>query len=119
MEQAIPDQDVDLLRLAAKAAGITIDFPCGMYDPMLVVKDEFGNYRWWNPIIDDGDALRLAVILKLLIDPYYNGCAAVGSAELACEDFMQPLGDDPFAATRRSIVRAAAEIGRKMEGGAA
>lgn len=45
MEQAIPDQDVDLLRLAAKAAGITIDFPCGMYDPMLVVKDEFGNYR--------------------------------------------------------------------------
>jgi len=124
MEQAIPDQDVDLLRLAAKAAGITIDFPCGMYDPMLVVKDEFGNYRWWNPIIDDGDALRLACDLGLRVYPVARtptgaACSAVGSAtnELLAE--VADMSLDTQTATRRAIVRAAAEIGRQLEGGAA
>lgn len=118
MEQAIPDQDVDLLRLAAKAAGITIDFPCGMYDPMLVVKDEFGNYRWWNPIIDDGDALRLAVKLKLDLRIEWWGVEVLaplgGRTEISADECS-----DQYVATRRAIVRAAAEIGRKMEGGTA
>ncbi len=109
--------DRELLELAAKAAS----------QPGAWIQNEYEGWGFWqhpgggewNPLTDDGDALRLGVILKLLIDPYYNGCAAVGSAELACEDFMQPLGDDPFAATRRAIVRAAAEIGRRVDGGAA
>jgi len=109
--------DRELLELAAKAAGYRLEHSISaMYPYADVFRVESER---WNPLADDGDALRLAVILKLLIDHYYNGCAAVGSAELACEDFMQPLGDDPYAATRRAIVRAAAEIGRKMEGGTA
>lgn len=119
MEQAIPDQDVDLLRLAAKAAGITIDFPCGMYDPMLVVKDEFGNYRWWNPLTDDGDALRLAVKLNLavvlhpilnqaLVRPYHTR-----DMDSECREDCEKHTDH-FAATRRAIVRAAAEISKGM-----
>lgn len=118
MEQAIPDQDVDLLRLAAKAAGITIDFPCGMYDPMLVVKDEFGNYRWWNPIIDDGDALRLAVKLRLRINREINcGCDIVEvfgpeADDMSCHCSTEDVVDDTYAATRRAIIRAAAEIGK-------
>lgn len=119
MEQAIPDQDVDLLMLAAKAAGITIDFPCGMYDPMLAVKDEFGNYRWWNPIIDDGDALRLAV--KLKFDIRFTEIDGLHEVEVHGPWdgwFSEDTGSDHYAATRRAIVRAAAEIGRQMEGGA-
>ncbi len=112
MKQAIPDQDVDLLMLAAKAAGITIDFPCGMYDPMLVVKDEFGNYRWWNPLTEDGDALRLAVKLALWVHIGRYDVSIEGTRIEECSRH------DMYAATRRAIVRAAAEIGRQMEGGA-
>ena len=75
--------DRELLELAARAAGYEIEF------------DYYGDGRHgrfvigsgfppllWNPLTDDGDALRLAVKLRL--------------------------------ATRRAIVRAAAEIGRAM-----
>ncbi len=62
--------------------------------------------RVWNPLADDGDALRLAVKLRMLVelDSYHamaDGCV---------EDLAG--GQDPFAATRLAIVRAAAEIGR-------
>ena len=57
---------------------------------------------------DDGDALRLAVKLRLRVR---DGEAQDGHDIYAAED-----GDDPYAATRRAIVRAAAEIGRGMGG---
>lgn len=68
--------DRELLELAAKAAGIRIDKSetngggVGNYgfsvtgDAML---DWHNNIRW-NPLSDDGDALRLAVKLRLSID---------------------------------------------------
>lgn len=46
-----------LLELAAKAAGLSMNWNMGA--PMV---DESG--RYWNPITDDGDALRLEVTLK-------------------------------------------------------
>jgi hypothetical protein len=61
-------------------------------------------------LTDDGDALRLAVKLKMTVDVTPWGCYAnrwddpKGTAE--------QFDDDPNAATRRAIVRAAAEIGR-------
>ena len=60
----------------------------------------------WNPLSDDGDALRLAVKLKLYVDwssPNDNMVYVTGCAE--------QLDDDQYAAIRRAIVRAAAEIG--------
>ena len=88
--------DKELLELAAKAAG----FPSGWV------------IQGWDPLTDDGDALRLAVRLSLMLDTDYNGCAAVGSAAL-CE-ILEPHNGETCAATRRAIVRAAAEIGRRM-----
>ena len=51
--------DIELLGLAAKAADI--------YEALHQTEDGFvfiGSYVIWNPIADDGDALRLAVRLR-------------------------------------------------------
>jgi len=75
----------------------------------------------WNPLEDDGDALRLAVALGINISPVvlsYPHRTLVGYAlpgrerKVGTVEFIH--GDDPYAATRRAIVRAAAEIGKAM-----
>jgi hypothetical protein len=68
----------------------------------------------WNPIEDDGDALRLAVKLGISLDRASNRCWAWVSGWAfngVCEEFYCT---DPYAATRRAVVRAAAEIGKAM-----
>lgn len=114
--------DRELLELAAKAAGMTGWKFTGtgmakMLDPSK--SETTGSVgKNWNPLIDDGDALRLAVKLGLRIStdmgdrvrhvsvkPCHYSVWADGCAE--------PHGDDPQEATRRAIVRAAAEIGKQ------
>ena len=92
--------DRELLELAAKAAGIALENISMMGAGLLLKKGGV-----WNPILDDGDALRLSVKLGLFND----------------EDFVAELKaiwmyscTDYYAATRRAIVRAAAEIGKAM-----
>ena len=99
--------DRELLELAAKA--------CGLEDAKMRIE-----FNQWNPLNDDGDALRLAV--KLDID-FYMGAGDGPEAwagyyvpgrenkKHACE----PVNDDSYAATRRAITRAAAEIGKGMK----
>ena len=100
--------DRELLELAAKAAGMTIvsrcdDGRCGIE----------GLGKWWNPLTDDGDAFRLAVKLEMCVSLEGHGRAvAITVAGLEVEE---PNRDDPYAATRRAIVRAAAEIERGMK----
>ena len=94
--------DRELLEDAAKAAGVDIEWqPCGWAHD-----NETGCE--WNPLTDDGDALRLAVNLEITImfDHYSVWCEQYG--------ILEKYGDDPLAATRRAIVRAAAEIGKGM-----
>jgi hypothetical protein len=96
--------DRELLELAAKAAELP---ECGWMGPaFMYVKDN--TFTDWNPLTDDGDALRLAV--KLKITPHIDGnlTDAESTAGFATEAHL----DDPYAATRRAIVRAAAEIGK-------
>ena len=66
--------------------------------------------RVWNPLADDGDALRLAV--KLRIDVAHARDYVVSG--LGTADSMRRENGDDCAATRRAIVRAAAEVGRRM-----
>ena len=78
-----------------------------------LVNDAGSDY--WNPLTDDGDALRLAV--KLRIDVFFHasrveGHVAGGRIPPVRAIEREDYGDDPLAATRRAIVRAAAEIGR-------
>ena len=107
------DTDRELLELAAKAAGIPHTynaFWCGFY-----VKNPDGSWalnHHWNPLTDDGDALRLAV--KAGIDlTQFDDFARADCMEYVSVD--EPYATDPIAATRRAIVRAAAEIGRNMK----
>jgi hypothetical protein len=89
--------DDELLELAAKAAGIEYrDSESGD----LFSRDNQGYYRLWNPLKNDGDALRLAIKLHITIDFYTEEVFAYPCGEL--------YRDDPFEATRRAIVRAAA-----------
>lgn len=97
------ESDRDLLKLAAKAAGIEVD-PANMDTPIVSIITTDGD--WWNPLEDDGDALRLAV--RLRITPHIDGNLT------DCEGCTEAHLSDPCAATRRAIVRAAAEIGRAM-----
>jgi hypothetical protein len=107
--------DRELLELAAKAAGIEIAWHKWVIDPKATGGCCFalvGTYTYWNPLTDDGDALRLAVKLGLTITSNYHveqkGLGVIVFTEL--ED-----SEDFCAATRRAIVRAAAEIGRGMK----
>jgi len=108
--------DKKLLELAAKAAGI--DVRCisnGEQD------EQFSFYTqpdqlWWNPLEDDGDALRLAVKLRILVDPDGDTYAVSTAVPKGRGEYMvsEAHRSDPYAATRSAIVRAAAKIGRQM-----
>jgi hypothetical protein len=71
--------------------------------------------EYWNPINDDGDALRLAVNLRLTVNCSYDDVAICGQEFTQKEVFIERNGEDPLAATRRAIVRAAAAIGKEMK----
>ena len=107
--------DRELLELAAKAAGIKVLLPVmseGMTQVAILESSLVNTVpTFWQPLTDDGDALRLAVKLEMILS-------------LIQHDFFDPKQDDPlvivatdhdrkdpYAATRRAIVRAAAAIG--------
>jgi hypothetical protein len=101
--------DKELLELAAKAAGITLDFTVrGDYPPYYV--NERGGHTSWNPLTDDGAALRLVVNLELSVVFGANYVIVDGNQHPTVNN-----ANDPYAATRRAIVRAAAEIGKQKE----
>lgn len=93
--------DRELLELAAKAASQERSIAGDLWSP--------ARGCLWDPLNDDGDALRLAVKLRLLVDVDVR--ITVVAPRIA--DVYAACGDDCFAATRLAIVRAAAEIGRK------
>ena len=104
--------DRALLEAAAKAAGLQIDFWFAGEDGA----DEasvVGQARAWNPLTDDGDALRLAVKLRIAVFPpeQQDNPAAVANGPGHDAPWIEETGSDPYAATRRAIVRAAAAIG--------
>lgn len=131
--------DIELLELAAKAAGWTgwrskhgywnVTSPDGedrvcchywntycpstgekLQEPTFADAIEETN---WNPLTDDGDALRLAVKLKLLVVvAKWSSSATDGGFNMELTQTFHEDFEDPYAATRRTIVRAAAEIGK-------
>ena len=101
--------DRELLEFAAKAAGIDVRWYQG---DCLRVADKCNGFAGkWNPLTDDGDALRLAVKCKIDVVQF----SLLVRADVAgLPDVRELYNGDPLAATRRAIVRAAAEIGRQM-----
>ncbi|HBO6998526.1 TPA: hypothetical protein L4917_004774 [Pseudomonas aeruginosa] len=112
--------DRELLELAARAAGNGCTW-CEFWETMArPLNDGSGwdNRATWNPLKDDGDALRLAVRLNLDIryESYDAGVAVIvgGAWDGAPEAVHEIFERDGPRATRRAIVRAAAEIGKSM-----
>ena len=76
--------DRELLKAAAKAAGLVIDkSPCNGggagndgFDILGNAMLDWHNNKTWNPLTDDGDALRLAVKLRIAVDPWGAGACA-------------------------------------------
>lgn len=99
--------DRELLELAAKAAGVE------HVTPMMV---EWGK---WNPLDDDGDALRLAVKLNMTLIPSDGRNMAWAHCEMISRgernQVYQAHDGDALAALRRAIVRAAAIRARGEE----
>ena len=101
--------DKEVLKLAAKAAGYAFRKETSPIGIDLFYVD---GHRW-NPLTDDGDALRLAVALRLSF--------VVMDSHIVIHGFAWPnlviheYSGDHYAATRRAIVRAAAEIEKEMK----
>lgn len=110
--------DRELLELAAKAAGLQLTWnPLmnSLSSPIIKYVDAY-EYTEWNPLLDDGDAFRLAVKLGFTIKVASNAPIK----NVACfkpnggASVMESIAGCEYTATRRAIVRAAAEIGRAM-----
>ena len=96
--------DRELLELAAKAAGIVGEY--------CEEKRCFSSYMepGWNPLNDDGDALRLSVHLQLEVSVFRDH-VTVFHPKGWCDELYKDNATS-LSATRLAIVRAAAEIGK-------
>lgn len=110
------NSDRELLGLAAKAAGI-VEIQEIRNDGAVIFTAATMNNRW-DPLNDDGDALRLAVKLDMIIDIDTGECATSVDYTTLSGDLVLREGHrfDPYVATRRAIVRAAAEMGTDKTG---
>ena len=94
--------DRELLELAARSAGIALH---SWSEIEQGYRREDGGY--FRPLTDDGDALRLAVKLRLIVR-CYDGSVIVDGGGIDVEEHDL---SNYNAATRRAITRAAAAIG--------
>ncbi len=107
--------DRELLEAAAKAAGLCLEWD-GHPDKWQPMYYDGKTYHGWNPLTDDGDALRLAVKLRMGISlPVHKTIKADVVVFTDSSVNVREEGNDPYAATRRAIVRAAACIGESMK----
>lgn len=107
--------DKELLELAAKAADLNVKMhevdQDDNFSGLIVGAKNTREKVWWNPLVSDGDALRLAVKLQLdfYVDGKHAGCWV---DDFVC--LVEDINSDTYAATRRAIVRAAAAIGEDL-----
>ena len=114
--------DRELLELAAKAAGIPV-VACTCSNPKFPLAHDTaksGKYGHWSPLAIDGDALRLAMKLRLRVctPTTDTDCALASNGDVTAyseDELSDTPMSDLYAATRRAIVRAAAAIGEAMQ----
>ena len=96
--------DRELLEKAAKTA----DLPeCGWMGPAFMYVQD-GTFTDWNPLIDDGDAFRLAAKLGFNLKFGKSGEASLHKDGDWYGTAIGPRCSDPAASMRRAIVRLAA-----------
>ncbi|WP_336972488.1 hypothetical protein [Alcaligenes sp. PF14] len=105
----------EMLMFAAKAVGIELRFSKEWHNPGQPTYGPLAQPIRWNPLADDGEALRLAVKLRLTIKVADHeievfdewGTCIVTMGMLSSEDYV--------ASTRFAIVKAVAEIGKEPD----
>ena len=113
--------DRELLEKAAKAAGINLipytwNKGTGWDYEGFTLAGAGPDPDEWDPLEDDGDALRLAVKLGIRIATDKHASAEYHNARAYCPEhqmMVEPMASDPYAAARRAIVRAAAAMVRE------
>ncbi|MGI0618477.1 hypothetical protein ACRCOS_01130 [Pseudomonas aeruginosa] len=106
--------DRELTEFAAKAAGI-----CGTWDERgqcLIIASIGMSWEHWRPLLDDGDAFRLAVLLEMPVHPgrvWKSFRTGIDDDFREVSVFPEVTGD--ITSIRRAIVEVAAEIGRTMK----
>ena len=121
--------DRELLELAAKAAEWQLcgyswigenedDDECEILESAFVKTNQEQELATkWNPLTDDGDALRLAVSLGFIVDidteEHYTEIEFTSNYE--DKSASEGHGFDATEATRRAITIAAAKIGKEMK----
>ena len=112
-------QKREMLEAAARAAGMNYLIWTPGASPLVPSEHRAMPDRCcWNPLEDDGDALRLAVRLNLHLRPLSFLCPNAHEIVVGVADWYgvsEKANGDPYAATRLAITRAAAEIGRQMQ----
>ena len=115
--------DREMLELAAKAAGFAQQSKGREDGSFPVLTNGDGDYTW-NPLTDDGDALRLLAAMPSLWSlslkfgaptvemNVWWGTGGEKTNKIARE--FAGDGADVAAAIRRAIVRAAADVGRDV-----
>ena len=114
--------DKELLELAAKAAGFTLEehYDDDQYYPWCTETEAF-----WNPLLDNGDAFSLMVELRITVgtapNPHRENKSLWVYYDLSIGGLPYPrmvdkaYDGDLCSAVRRAIVEAAAEIGWEMK----
>jgi hypothetical protein len=102
--------DRELLQAAAKAAGYSVARLSDDDSALCLV----GVQQAWNPLTDDGEAFRLSVQLQFDVVRFLSLVRVDYQVGREYFETIEFNGVDPYAATRRAIVRAAAAIGEKQ-----
>ena len=104
------EQDRALLNDAARAAGFDLHWAPLAGGPLPIWRERGCS---WNPLVNSGQALELAIQLRLHVDIARDSVDVWWWDESRdCHDCGEELGDDPAAAVRLCIVRAAQEMGK-------
>lgn len=117
------ETDRELLKMAAKAVGHSLSDEWDSAAHGILIGTGKGDLEVWNPIDDDGDALRLAVKLQMTIciEQVESGVVyctqPIGASTIAYPEVRSGNSEpevikEDYAAVRLAIVLAAAEIGR-------
>jgi hypothetical protein len=121
------NQTKHMLLMAAKGAGYAVvwneelKFTAGFY----IENHDSGTLKIWNPLENDGDALRLAVKVQLSVHNDHKNSNSVWCTLSINEDLISETNgkyesedeicEEDYAATRLAITRAAAAIGEAMQ----
>lgn len=116
----------EMLELAAKAAGYVINVARQDARDSIVERKTYKDKKdtratslwiigispWWNPLLDDRQAFRLAVDLGLHVSVFKTFTIVYHDTDIGT--VVENHYDDRYAATRLAITRAAALIGRRI-----